>query len=261
MGPVASSREGSVVTVCISRPEQANSLTVEAKQALLGHLREAAGDPGVRAVVLTGEGRAFCAGQDLAEHARALDEGAAQAFETVPAHYAPAVRLLAGMPKPVVAAVNGSCAGAGLGLALACDLRVAAEGARFATAFTGIGLAADSGLSATLARAVGWSRAMGMLMLGEVLDATEALRAGLVHEVVPGAQLASHVAALAARLASGPTRAFAALKKAMWASASMSLDEVLALEGELQAALATTADHRNAVDAFLQKRAPRFEGR
>lgn len=253
-------REGAVATVTLARPEQANSLTNAAKEALLAGLRSAAGDAGVRAVVLTGTGRAFCAGQDLAEHAGALGSDPDHAFDTVAEHYAPIVRTLATMPKPVIAAVNGTCAGAGIGFALACDLRVAAAGVRFAPAFTGIGLTADSGLSATLARAVGWSRAMRLLMLGEVIDADEALRIGLVHEVVAPEELGARVSELAARLAGGPTHAFAALKEAMWAATDLDLDGVLALEGTLQQRLAATADHRGAVAAFLEKRRPEFSG-
>jgi 2-(1,2-epoxy-1,2-dihydrophenyl)acetyl-CoA isomerase len=253
-------REGAVATVTLARPDQANSLTTAAKEALLAALRSAAEDPDVRAVVLTGSGRAFCAGQDLAEHAGALESDPDHAFDTVAEHYAPIVSALATMRKPVVAAINGTCAGAGIGFALACDLRVAAAGVRFAPAFTGIGLTADSGLSATLARAVGWSRAMGLLMLGEVIDADEALRIGLVHEVVAPEELGARVSELAARLAAGPTQAFAALKEAMWAATGLDLDGMLALEGTLQQRLAATADHRGAVAAFLEKRRPEFSG-
>jgi 2-(1,2-epoxy-1,2-dihydrophenyl)acetyl-CoA isomerase len=257
---VLAERDGAVATVTLSRPDQANSLTTVAKEQLLAILGDLAGDGSVRAVVLTGAGRAFCAGQDLAEHAGALAEDEAHAFDTVAAHYSPIVRHLATMPKPVLAAVNGTCAGAGLGFALACDLRVAAAGARFAPAFTGIGLTADSGLSATLARSVGWSRAMGLLMLGEVIDADEALRIGLVHEVVPAENFPARVAELAARLATGPTAAYAALKEAMWAAPASDLGAVLALEGQLQQRLAATADHNEAVKAFLEKRRPEFTG-
>jgi 2-(1,2-epoxy-1,2-dihydrophenyl)acetyl-CoA isomerase len=257
---VLTTQDGAVATVTLARPEQANSLTTDAKQRLLASLRAVAGDDGVRAVVLTGSGRAFCAGQDLAEHAKALAEDAAHAFDTVAEHYSPIVETIASMRKPVVAAVNGTCAGAGLGFALACDVRVAVEGCRFAPAFTGIGLTADSGLSTTLARAVGWSRAMGLLMLGAVIDAGEALRIGLVHEVVPAEEFPAKVAELAARLAAGPTQAYAALKEAFWASTGTDLAGVLRLEGELQQRLASTADHQAAVQAFLEKRRPEFSG-
>ena len=252
--------EGAVATVTVARPEQANSLTTSAKEALLSALEGAANDGSVRAVVLTGSGRAFCAGQDLAEHADALAKDPAHAFDTVGKHYAPIVQSLATMPKPVIAAINGTCAGAGIGFALACDLRIAAAGVKFAPAFTGIGLTADSGLSMTLPRAVGWSRAMALLLLGTVIDADEAERIGLIHEVVPADKLATHVAALATRLAAGPTKAYVALKEALWYSASAELGDVLRLEGELQARLASTSDHQGAVQAFLDKRRPEFTG-
>jgi 2-(1,2-epoxy-1,2-dihydrophenyl)acetyl-CoA isomerase len=258
--PVVVEIDGAVATVTVSRPDQMNSLTTAAKEGLLSALERVANDHAIRAVVLTGSGRAFCAGQDLAEHAEALAADPGHAFDTVGKHYSPIVQSLATMPKPVIAAINGTCAGAGIGFALACDLRIAAAGVRFAPAFTGIGLTADSGLSATLPRAVGWSRAMGLLLLGTVIDADEAERIGLVHEVVPPEELGSHVAALAARLAAGPTQAYVALKEALWYSISAQLDEVLRLEGALQARLASTNDHQGAVQAFLAKRRPDFSG-
>ncbi|HXY45681.1 MAG TPA: enoyl-CoA hydratase-related protein [Acidimicrobiales bacterium] len=258
--PVQVAIEGAVATVTVVRPEQANSLTTAAKEGLLAALEAVANDRSIRSVVLTGSGRAFCAGQDLVEHAEALATDPAHAFDTVAKHYSPIVQSLATMPKPVIAAINGTCAGAGIGLALACDLRIAAAGVKFAPAFTGIGLTADSGLSATLPRAVGWSRAMGLLLLGTVIEADEAERIGLVHEVVPVEELTGHVAALASRLAAGPTQAYIALKEALWYSSSAALEDVLRLEGELQARLATTADHQGAVQAFLARRRPDFTG-
>jgi 2-(1,2-epoxy-1,2-dihydrophenyl)acetyl-CoA isomerase len=253
-------RLADVATVTLDRPESANSLTSSVKEALLGALEAVANDRTVRAVVLTGSGRAFCAGQDLAEHAEALAGDPAHSLSTVSKHYNPIITSISTMPKPVIGAINGTCAGAGLGIALACDLRVAAEGARFVPAFGAIGLTADSGVSATLPRAVGWSRAMGLLLLGTVIGAEEAERIGLVHEVVPADGLGAHVAALAARLAAGPTLAYAALKEALWYSASAAMADVLGLEAELQARLAVTADHRAAVSAFLEKRPPEFTG-
>lgn len=258
--PVLTERAGAVATIRINRPGQMNSLTTAAKEALLAALKSAADDQTVRAVVLTGVGRAFCAGQDLAEHAQALADDPAHAFDTVAEHYSPIVTQLATMKKPALAAVNGTCAGAGMGFALACDLRIAQAGAKFAPAFTGIGLTADSGLSATLARAVGWSRAMGLLMLGSVIDADEALRIGLVHEVVEAGEFEASVARLAQHLAEGPTQAFAALKEAFWGSAVADLDTTLALEGALQQRLAATEDHKAAVRAFGEKRRPEFTG-
>lgn len=253
-------RLGAVATVTLGRPESANSLTYAAKDALLGALEEVANDRSVRAVVITGSGRAFCAGQDLAEHAAALAADPAQALSTVAKHYNPIITSISTMPKPVIGAINGTCAGAGLGIALACDLRVAAEGVRFVPAFSAIGLTADSGVSATLPRAIGWSRAMGLLLLGTVVVAEEAERIGLVHEVVSADALDGHVASVAERLAAGPTLAYAALKEALWYSASAAMGDVLGLEAELQARLGATADHKAAVNAFLEKRPPEFTG-
>ena len=214
----------------------------------------------MRAVVLTGTGRVFCAGQDLGEHAEALQQDPARAFDTLEEHYNPIVRALTGTPKPVIAAINGTCAGAGLSLALACDLRLAAAGAKLATAFTAIGLSFDSGLSASLARAVGSARAGELILLGEPFTAEQALEWGLVGRVVPADELAGEAAALAARLADGPTLAYAAAKRTMADAWGRPLADVLRAETEAQVALGGTADHAEAVDAFLHKRSPRFTG-
>ncbi len=232
-----------------------------AKQALVAAVRRAAADDAVRAVVLTGSGRAFSAGQDLGEHADALRADSDAAFATIAEHYNPVVTGLATMPKPVIAAINGSCAGAGLGLALACDLRIAAQGVRFTTAFSAIGLTPDTGLSASLSRAVGAARASELILLAEPFSAEDALHWGLVSRVVPGEQLASEAASLAARLASGPTQAYAVAKRAMRNAWAASWSDVLAGEERDQKALGATADHRGAVDAFLAKQKPTFTGR
>src|SRR5690606_31648703 len=173
-----------VATITLDRPDAMNSLTAELKTALLEALRKAAADSGVRAVLLTGSGRAFCAGQDLREHAANLEAGRGLA-DTVREHYNPIVQLITTMDKPVVAAVNGVAAGAGAALAFACDLRVASEKTRFALAFSGIGLAPDSGASWTLQRLVGLGRATELLLLGEPVSAERALELGLVTRVVP----------------------------------------------------------------------------
>jgi 2-(1,2-epoxy-1,2-dihydrophenyl)acetyl-CoA isomerase len=247
--------DGAVATITMTTP----ALGLAAKQDLLAAVQRAAGDEAIRAVVLTGTGRVFTAGQDLGEHAAALAEPGA--FDTIEAHYNPVITGLATMPKPVIAAINGTCAGAGLGLALACDLRVAAAGVRFTTAFTGIGLTPDSGLSAALSRAVGTARASELVLLAEPFTAEDALSWGLVGRVVPGPDLASASAELAARLAAGPTRAYATAKRAIRAAWAAPWPEVLAAESRDQAALGATQDHQNAVQAFLAKRRPEFTGR
>jgi 2-(1,2-epoxy-1,2-dihydrophenyl)acetyl-CoA isomerase len=240
---------------------RAPALTRPAKEQLLAGLRRLAGDDAVRAVVLTGTGRVFCAGQDLAEHAAALDAGPAAAFETLARHYHPVVVALTGMPKPVVAAVNGACAGAGLSLALACDIRVCSGAAKFATAFTGIGLTFDSGLSATLTRAVGAARASELILLGEPFTARQALEWGLVGRLAEPERVLGEALALASRLAAGPTLAYAEAKKAIQAAALPALSAVLAAEQAAQSRLGLTADHHGAVQAFLAKQAPDFHGR
>jgi 2-(1,2-epoxy-1,2-dihydrophenyl)acetyl-CoA isomerase len=249
-----------VAVVTLNRPERRNALTRELKEALRAALDGVGTDREVRAVVLTGSGQAFCAGQDLGEHAAALDADAASALDTVERDYNPIVSALAGMPKPVVAAVNGVCVGAGLGFALACDLRVAAEGARFATAFAAIGLTADSGLSAFLVHALGASRASELMLLGEPFTAEQAAQWGLVRAVVPADRVLGEALDLARRLAAGPTAAYAEIKKALAFGAVSPLDAVLAAEGAAQARLGRTRDHARAVHAFLAKERPTFEG-
>jgi 2-(1,2-epoxy-1,2-dihydrophenyl)acetyl-CoA isomerase len=254
-------RNPAVRVVRLNRPEQRNALTVDLKNSLVDALERAASDPDVRAVVLAGTGKAFCVGQDLGEHAQALREEAARAFDTVQDHYNPIVRSLATRPNPVVAAINGAAVGAGLGFALACDLRVAAEGASFATAFAAIGLTADSGLSTSLVRALGSARASELMLLGESFDAAQALDWGLVRAVVPADQVLPTALELARRLAEGPTAAYAEIKEALALGAEASWETALQAEGAAQARLGLTRDHAGAVEAFLAKQRPRFEGR
>lgn len=249
-----------VALLTFNRPARYNALTLELKSALVAAVAALASSD-VRALVLTGAGKAFCVGQDLGEHADALRTDPATAFDTVTAHYNPAITGLTELPFPVVAAVNGPCVGAGLGLALACDLRIAAAGLRFATAFTGIGLTADSGLSASLAHAVGVSRATELLLLGEPFTAEDALSWGLVRAVVPAEEVLATALELARRLAAGPTRAYAEVTRALRFGAVSPLPDVLAAEAAAQARLGMTEDHSQAVEAFLAKRRPTFHGR
>jgi 2-(1,2-epoxy-1,2-dihydrophenyl)acetyl-CoA isomerase len=243
--------------VTMKRP----ALSRTAKEQLLAGLRRLSGDEAVRAVVLTGTGKVFCAGQDLGEHAAVLDGNPAGAFDTLAEHYHPIVQALAGMPKPVVAAVNGTCAGAGISLALACDIRVCAATAKFATAFTAIGLAFDSGLSATLTRALGTARASELILLAEPFTARQALDWGLVGRLAEPGRVLPESVELAQRLAAGPTLAYAEAKRAIQAAALPALPEVLAAEQAAQSRLGQTGDHKNAVRAFLAKERPVFEGR
>ena len=253
-------RSGAVATITLNRPEGMNALTVEAKTALLEAVTSVASDSSVRAVVLTGTGRAFCVGQDLREHAALLEAGDPAPLSTVREHYNPVVTLIAAMPKPVIAAVNGTAAGAGLGLACACDFRIAAAGSRFTTAFAGIGLTADSGLSWTLPRLVGSGRAAALLLLAEPFTTEQALEMGLVNAVVPAEQVLPAALELATRLAAGPTAAYACIKESLSHAADATLVEALAKEDELQTRAGATADHQSAVQSFLAKQLPVFAG-
>lgn len=253
-------RDG-VRTITLNRPEAYNSLTVELKESLLAALTAAASDDAVRAVVLTGAGKAFCAGQDLKEHMALLAADDPAPLSTVDAHYNPIVTAITTLPKPIIAAVNGMAAGAGASFAYACDLRITADSAKFLMAFANVGLTADSGASWTLPRLIGYGRAMEMMLLAKPVDAAEALRVGMVTQVVPAAEVLPTAQALAGRMAAGPTTAYAKIKEAMLASAGGALADGLAVEGRTQAEAGATADHREAVDAFVAKRDPRFTGR
>ncbi|MHB8718361.1 MAG: enoyl-CoA hydratase-related protein [Candidatus Dormibacteria bacterium] len=252
---LASERDA-VLTLTLNRPEVLNGLTRELLDALTAAVTEAAGDAKVRALVITGAGRAFCSGADLragfAEDA--LDVGA-----YLDAHYHPLIRALRSVEKPVIAAVNGVAAGAGLSLALACDLRIAAESASFIQAFVRIGLVPDAGGSYFLPRLVGPSKALEMSMLGDPVDAAEALRNGLVTRVVPDEQLATATAEYAGRLARGP-RSVGLVKTLLGGSLDHTLDEQLAREAAAQTLASGTDDFREGVTAFIEKRRAEFTG-
>jgi 2-(1,2-epoxy-1,2-dihydrophenyl)acetyl-CoA isomerase len=250
-----------VATITLNRPEGMNALTVEAKVALLSAVESVAADDAVRAVVLTGSGRAFCVGQDLREHAALLEAGDPAPLSTVREHYNPVVSLIASMPKPVLAAINGTAAGAGLGIVCACDFRIGAAGSRYTTAFAGIGLTADSGLSWSLPRLVGSARATALLLLAEPFTSEQALEMGLLNAVVPTEQVLPAALELAQRLAAGPTAAYACIKESVSFASSSTFEEALAKEDELQTRAGATEDHRGAVRSFLAKETPVFTGR
>jgi 2-(1,2-epoxy-1,2-dihydrophenyl)acetyl-CoA isomerase len=256
MSSVTVERDGAVASVILPGP----ALSLAVKEGLRGALADVAGDDRVRAVVFGGTGRAFCVGQDLAEHAAALDKDAATALDTVAEHYNPIVTALATMPKPVVAAVNGTCVGAGLGLVLASDFVVMAEGATLGTAFTGIGLTCDSGLSVTLPAAVGMLRARALLLRPSTFTAEQAVAWGLPFELVPADRVRARATELAAALAAGPTAAYAETKRLLVDGASRPFADSLAAEAAAQGRLGTTADHGNAVRSFLAKEKPTFRG-
>jgi 2-(1,2-epoxy-1,2-dihydrophenyl)acetyl-CoA isomerase len=335
--------DGAVATITLNRPQARNALTAELKTELLRAVRQAGSSPEVRAVLITGAGQAFCAGQDLREHAELLEaagsrdgpapaagdtpggvssagarpagppaagappagpppagappagapaaqaplggasavgpapagrppsagnplatgrpSGSPAALDTVREHYNPLVMAIRSMPKPVIAAVNGVAAGAGAGLAFACDIRIAARGASFLMAFARVGLAADTGVSWTLPRLAGAGRAAELLMLAEPIRAPLALELGLVSQVVEDEDLPVAAGALAARLAAGPTAAYAGIKEQLNYAAGHGLAEALEKEAEVQSALGRTADHQAATLAFTRKQEPHFLGR
>ncbi|WP_328861657.1 enoyl-CoA hydratase/isomerase family protein [Streptomyces sp. NBC_00306] len=254
-----------LATITINRPEAMNAMNTEAKVALRDSAEAAAADPAVRAVLLTATGRAFCVGQDLKEHISLLAEdkasGSGHTMNTVREHYNPVVRALTGMPKPVVAGINGVAAGAGLGFALAADYRVVADTASFTTSFAGVALTADSGVSWTLPRLIGQSRAADLLLFPRSFSAQEAYELGIANKLVPADQLAAEAAAVARALAAGPTVAYAALKESLAYGAGHTLDETLEKEDELQTLAGASEDHTIAVQAFVAKEKPKYLGR
>jgi len=254
--PVLLDVSDGVATITLNRPDAMNSLDVATKEALLEAVRSVADDPAARCVVLTGTGRAFCVGQDLKQHIEILRSGSTdQLFRTVDEHYNPIVTSLAGMAKPVIAAVNGVAAGAGASLAFACDLRIIADTAGFNLAFAGVALSCDTGSSFTLQRLVGPAKAIELLYQPRTIKADEALALGLATRVVPAADL------LAATLAAGPTVAYGAMRRSVAFAAGHTFEESVAFESSMMTLTGATADHAAAVHAFVSKEKPVFEGR
>ena len=256
MPDVSLTRDGAVATITLNRPDRLNALTEQLHADLAGALAEAA-DPGVRAVVLTGAGRAFCVGQDI----DAFPGDPAAVGEMLRRSYHPNVLALHGLAKPVVAAVNGVAAGAGASLAFACDLRVVAESAGFNLAFPGVALSCDTGASWTLPRLVGRAKAIELLYFPSTIPAATALELGLATSVVPDDQLGVEVATLAAKLAAGPTLSYASMRQSVNFSSTHDLPESLAFEADQMNLTGASEDHRNAVSAFVAKEKPSFRGR
>ncbi|WP_336672033.1 enoyl-CoA hydratase-related protein [Tsukamurella sp. USMM236] len=242
--------EGGVLTVTIDRPQRMNAFGIRAAWELARIIEEADADPAIRVVVVTGEGRAFSTGADLAGEAAEPQE----ALEAVNAY----IRAIVGASIPVIAKVNGPCAGMAVGLALSADLTFVADTAYFLLPFVGIGLLPDAGTTALVPAAIGRTRAMGMALLGDRVYGPQALAAGMVTAVHPAEELDGAVAAAAAKLASGPREAIAATKRAVNASTLAGLDDALRRETESQVILLKTEDHREGVDAMLNKRPARF---
>jgi 2-(1,2-epoxy-1,2-dihydrophenyl)acetyl-CoA isomerase len=258
-------REGAATTIVLDRPESLNAWNRRLGEELLAALREAAADDGVRAVRLTGAGRAFSAGADLrdvssADHERTPD-GHPDVAALLRERYHPIIELVREMPKPVLAAVNGPAAGIGASLALASDLIVAAESAYLLLAFINIGLVPDGGSSLLVPSRVGFARAAEMAMLGERIPAARALEWGLVNRVAPDDAFAAESDALLERLAAGPTRAFAGVKRQLNAWVYGRMADQLELEAEIQGEMAASGDFAEGVAAFLDRRAAVFEGR
>jgi 2-(1,2-epoxy-1,2-dihydrophenyl)acetyl-CoA isomerase len=249
-------RAGAVATVTLDRPDALNAQTRASRRALVRDLRALSGDAAVRCVVLTGEGRAFCSGQDLRE-----EDALADVDVTIRETYIPIIEALVAMPKPVVAAINGAAVGAGLSFALACDIRYLAEDAVLMMAFSNIALVPDSGGSWFLPRIVGYARAFELAATGRRVRADEALALGLVQRVLPKEELLPAAHELAAALAARPTLALAWTKRLLRAAEDSPLADVMELEAQLQVAAVDTHDHAEGVASFLEKREPRFEGR
>ncbi|KAB1987769.1 MULTISPECIES: 2-cyclohexenylcarbonyl CoA isomerase [Streptomyces] len=255
-----------LATITLNRPEAMNAMNIETKVALRDAAQAAAADDAVRAILLTAAGdRAFCVGQDLKEHIGLLaadrESGSGGTMRTVREHYNPIVRALTGAAKPVVAAVNGVAAGAGFGFALAADYRVVADTAAFNTSFAGVALTADSGISWTLPRVIGPSRATDLLLFPRSISAQEAYELGIANRLVPAAELRAEAEKVARALASGPTLAYAALKESVAFGLTHSLEETLEKEDELQGRAGASEDHTIAVQAFVNKQKPEYLGR
>lgn len=254
-------RDGAAVKIALNRPDRMNAWSDGLSQDLLAVLREVAADETVRAVMLTGNGRAFCSGADLKDGADDAVAGKLDTYTTLTRWYHPIVTTIREMPKPVLTAVNGPAAGAGLSLALAGDLVVAAESAYFMLAFVGIGLVPDGGASLFVPSRVGFARAAEMAMLGERVSASKAVDWGLINSAWPDAEFAAKAGALLARLAAGPTRSYAGSKRELnhWMYDRMAAH--LELEASIQGELAASADFVEGVSAFLHKRPPEFGGK
>jgi 2-(1,2-epoxy-1,2-dihydrophenyl)acetyl-CoA isomerase len=256
MPEVETHREGAVLTITLNRPEVLNAFNAATHTALAAALKDAR-DPEVRAVVLTGAGRGFCVGQDLKE----FQGGAGDIGVRLRAQYHPNVLALRALEKPVIAAVNGPAAGAGLSFALACDLRLAADTASFVPAFINVGLVPDSGGTFFAVRLLGQARAFEWLTSGRKLSAAEAHALGVVSEVVEADRLPGRASELAAELAAMPTKAIGMTKRLLDGAPLRTLEEQLEVEAQLQTAATRSEDFGEGVAAFLEKRAPEFRGR
>lgn len=255
---VGSERDGSTLILTINRPQALNALNRETTRALTTAFEAASRDDAIGAVILTGAGRAFSAGADLKDVTARIQAGDVDVGNDLRANYAPLTRAIRRCPKPVIAALNGTAAGAGMSLALACDLRVAAIGAQLIVAFVRVGLVPDAGSLFFLTRMLGLSKATELAMTGDPISAEEALRLGLVSAVVPPDQLLADVRERAAKLAAGPRQTIALIKRGLERSLVLDLEQTLELEAGLQTLAGRSEDAQEAIRAFVEKRAPVF---
>jgi 2-(1,2-epoxy-1,2-dihydrophenyl)acetyl-CoA isomerase len=252
-------KEDSVGNIALNRPEKLNAFDTSMHDELYAALGEAAEDEELRCIVLRGEGRGFSAGADLAQVMREAD-GDPDLGEYLRTTYSRLVKRMVGTEKPIIAVLHGPVYGAGVGLALACDMRIAAENTKFSVAFIKIGLMPDAGVTFLLPRVVGLGRAMEMSMLGDAVDAEEAYRIGLVNTVVADDALSEEAQNLAERLAAMPTSALGMMKRSLYASFEKNLETALEAEAEGQTFCGYTQDHKEGVSAFFEKREARFSG-
>ncbi len=261
MAPILVSHDAGVLSLTLNRPDKLNAFNPEMHKLLRDALEEARDEAAVRAVLLTGSGRGFCAGQDLSERNLRADAAPIDLSVSLGSNYNPLVRRLRALPKPIVCAVNGVAAGAGANIALACDIVLAARSASFVQSFSKLGLVPDSGGTYFLPRLVGSARAMGLALLGERLSAEEAERWGLIWKAVDDERLVGEATGIAQTLAAGPTRGYGLIKRAIQAAAGNSLDAQLDLERDLQREAGFSEDYREGVAAFMQKRKPQYKGK
>lgn len=258
MSEILTTQEDHVLYITLNRPEKYNSVTREMALQLHAALDEAAEHDSIRTVYITGAGKAFCAGQDLAE---VVDPNGPELPKIVSDHYNPTIRRIRALAKPVIAAVNGVAAGAGANIALACDVVIASEYASFIQAFSKIGLIPDSGGTYTLPRLIGMQRASALMMLGDKVPAHDALQMGMLYKVFPADTFAEESKAIARKVANMPTRALAMTKELLNVSMHNSLDDQLNLEGKYQTIAGQSEDYKEGVSAFLEKRKPIFKGK
>jgi 2-(1,2-epoxy-1,2-dihydrophenyl)acetyl-CoA isomerase len=261
MASILVSQDTGVLSLTLNRPDKLNAFNPEMHQLLRRALEHALDDDSIRAVLLTGAGRGFCAGQDLSERNVNAQAAPIDLSVSLGSNYNPLVRRLRALPKPIVCAVNGIAAGAGANIALACDIVMAARSASFVQSFSKLGLVPDSGGTYFLPRLVGTARAMGLALLCDRLSAEDAERWGLIWKALDERRLMAEASAVAATLAAGPTKGYGLVKKAIYASAGNSLDAQLELERDLQREAGFSEDYREAVAAFLQKRPPNYKGK